>query len=467
MVETKSTDRLEFLAQKFDVFETEAVSLDAKLAELKANEYHINSLVNNDSVLALICTKEINENIKTYVSVSLEVFSSIIAADPTGNKSCVQWMLNVFTRLLLKGEFENAKRFVIEDLPLANEYIKIFEGNKRKKKFKDFCSASYLNKHIQDPTDINQYKSLSQLFDAVDPFIVKNPTEMESLLQRFVDMKEAIMPIKDRKFTLFIPLSLAASVAFNGYANWCTTRPGNTMFKRYTSDKRPDGKDSNLYIIINNKFFTEESNEMYQIHFETNQIKDRTNGSNVNIFESVISQSESLSNYFYDELMGMAKLVKTGLESNRYLDYLIKFGFCESLFEFIDADSPIIKFLGNENKREIPRLPDMSKFKSLDQLMLIEVKLSELHPSIGKLESLEMLILTNNNLKALPSEIGNLKMLTFLNITGNKIEFIPDEIKYLDKSNGGQLLRIAMKKEEIGEENYKKLKRLLPTTLLS
>ena len=90
MVETKSTDRLEFLAQKFDVFETEAVSLDAKLAELKANEYHINSLVNNDSVLALICTKEINENIKTYVSVSLEVFSSIIAADPTGNKSCVQ-----------------------------------------------------------------------------------------------------------------------------------------------------------------------------------------------------------------------------------------------------------------------------------------------------------------------------------------------------------------------------------------
>ena len=462
----KATDRLEFLAQKFDVFETEQASLDAKLAELKIDNYQVKILA-FDSVLALIYTKDINGNIKTCVSVSLDVFSSIIAADPTGNKYCVQWMLNVFTRFLSKGEFDNAKRFVTEDLPLANEYIRIFENNKRKKKFKDFCSASYLNKHIQDPTDINQYKSLSQLFDAVDPFIVKNPTEMESLLMRFVNMGEAIIPVKDRKFTLFIPLSLAASVAFNGYANWCTTRLGNGMFKTYTSNKRPDGKDSNLYIIINNKFFTEESKEMYQIHFETNQIKDRSNGSNVNIFESVFSQSESLSNYFYEELIVMAKLVKTGLEANKYLDILIKFGFCESLFEIIDADSPVIKFLDPDKKIEIPRLPDMSKFKLLDQLILVEVKLSELHPSIGKLDSLAMLVLTNNKLKTLPSEIGNLKNLIFLNITGNNIEFIPEEIKYLDKSNGGQLLRLAIKKDEIGEENYNKIKRLLPTTLIS
>ena len=467
MVETKSIDRLEFLAQKFDVFETDKESLDAKISGLKSNGYFIIPLTHDEKVLALIYTKDINDNIKKYVSVSLEVFSEIISADPSVNKSFVQWMLNIFTKFLLNGKYDNATRFVIEDLPLANEYIKIFEGNKRKNKFKEFCAASYLNKHVQDPTDINQYKSLSQLFDAVDPFIKKNPSEMESLLMRFVNMNQAIIATKDRKFTLFIPLSLEACVAFNGYANWCTTRPGNGMFKSYTSNKRPDGKDSKLYIIINNKFFNNESNELYQIHFETNQIKDRTNSSNVDIFESVISQSESLSNYFYDELMGMAKLVKNGLENNKYLDYLIKFGFCESLFEFIDGNSPVIKFLGNSGKMEIPRLPDMSKFTSLDQLMLIEVKLSELHPSIGKLESLEMLILTNNRLKSLPSEIGNLKNLTFLNITGNKIEYIPEEIKYLDKSNGGQLLRIAMKKDEIGEENYKKLKRLLPTTLLS
>ena len=468
MVENKATDRLEFLAQKFNVFETEKDSYAEKIGEIEATGYVITyRLQNKKDILALVCKKEVNDKVKTHVCVSFDVFSSIIAADPTLNKSCVQWMLTVFTRNILKGEYDVAKRFVIEDLPLANEYIKIFEANKRKQRFKEFAASSYVIKHIVDSTDINQYKSLSQLFDAVDPFIEKNPSEMESMLNRFVSMGQGLIPVRDRKFTLFIPLRLNASVAFNGFANWCTTRPNNSMFDRYTNDLKPNGKKSNLYIIINNKFFTDESKEIYQIHFETNQIKDRTNSQNVSIFENVISQSESLANFFHEELMTMAKEVKSGLENNKYLDFLIRFGFCESLFEFIDETTPMIRFISSETGKikEIPRLPNMSKFKSMDQLILIGVKLTELHPSVCGLENLEMLTLTNNNLKSLPSEIGKLKNLMFLNITGNKIEHIPDEIRNLDKSNGGMLLRVAAKSNEIGEENYNKLKRLLPTAV--
>jgi len=88
--------------------------------------------------------------------------------------------------------------------------------------------------------------------------------------------------------------------------------------------------------------------KLYQIHFESNQIKNKSNGSNVSIFEQVLSESEGVTNYFKEELMGMAKDFKKGLENNRYLDYLIQFGFAESLFEMLDADTPDYKIYENK-----------------------------------------------------------------------------------------------------------------------
>jgi Leucine-rich repeat (LRR) protein len=117
--------------------------------------------------------------------------------------------------------------------------------------------------------------------------------------------------------------------------------------------------------------------------------------------------------------------------------------------------------------REIPKLPDISKFKMLDQLIITSAKMVELHPSIGKLTNLELLVLPNNRLKSLPKEIGMLKNLTFLNIIGNPIKEIPNEIAYLDKSNGGSLYRLGVVAEDIGEENFRKLKELLPTTKIN
>ena len=41
------------------------------------------------------------------------------------------------------------------------------------------------------------------------------------------------------------------------------------------------------------------------------------------------------------------------------------------------------------------------------------------------------------------------------------------EIKYLDKTNGGSLYRIVVDRDAIGDNNYNKLKQLLPTTNFS
>jgi hypothetical protein len=469
MVENKKNivkDRLAFLAEKFDVFETEDTKyVDAKIKKLKDNEFEVNGIGPSDELLCLLSYKKVDNRIQKQISISFDVFTDIIEADPTPNKSCVQWMLNVFTKLVKSGgaNTQVAIRFVVEDLPQASSYITLFESNKRKKRFKDFCNSSHILKHITDPTDINQYTSLAQLFDAVDPFIERKPSEVESMMERFINLGQAEIPVRDRKFTLFIPKVRDANVIFDKFANWCTAKPENGMFESYTeNNKKPNGDKSKIYIIINNKFFENESNEIYQIHFETGQIKDRHNSQNVSIFENVINQSEGLSSFFHDELMEMAKMVSTGLDNNKYLDFLIKFGFCESLFELLDEKTPVIRFM----TREIPRMPDISKFKSVDQLIITNAGMVELHSSIGSLKNLEMLVLSENKIKALPKEIGDLNNLTFLNIIGNPITEFPDEISKLDKSNGGSLFRLAVKKEQIGERNYERLKKLLPSVKL-
>jgi hypothetical protein len=469
MKENSITDRIVFLAEMFDVFECDDDKVvELKLAEFNNDGYLTEVISNGSGILAIVSKKDNNkERMLKKISVCSEVFSEMIAADPTENKIYLQWMLNLFTRLL-KSDKENQKdvaiRFVSEDLPQANKYLTLFEDNKRKRKFKDLCLASYSLKGITDPTNINQYKSLSQLFDAVDPFIEKDSSAIERTLQKFVNAGQALIPVKDRKFTLFIPKTTEASVVFANFANWCTAREGNSMFKSYTENHRkPDGKKSNIYIVIPNSFFEGKTKELFQIHFETNQLKDRQNGQNVSIFENVISESEGLANYFHDELLAMAKEYKGGIDSNKYLDYLMQFGFAESLFELLDDKLPTIRFMS----KEIRKLPNINKFTKLDQLIITNAKLGEIHPSIGNLNSLNMLALTNNLLTTLPKEIGYLKNLEFLNIKGNKYIDIPEEISMLDKSNGGSLFRIVVDEQDLGEEKYKRLKELLPTTNFS
>jgi hypothetical protein len=471
---TNIKDRLTFLAELFDVFECDEESkdvLDGKMKSLVEDGYYPTLITSSSNDVLGILSEKINDKQRKVkkVSVCSSVYADMISADPTDNKMYIQWMLNLFVRLIkdnddkLKGNYQMAIRLVMEDLPQANKYLTIFEDNKRKRKFKELCKGSYILKDVTDPTDINQYKSLSQLFDAVDPFIEKTPSVLEKTLLKFVEIGQAAIPVKDRKFTLFIPKTTEANVAFDNFANWCTARKGNGMFKNYTENyRKPNGDKSDIYIIVPNQFFEGKTSEVFQIHFETNQLKDRHNGQNVSIFENVLMESEGLANFFYEELIGMAKQHKKGIENNHYLDFLIKFGFAESLFELIDNSTPTIRFM----TREIPRLPDISKFINLDQLIICNAKMVELHSSIGKLKNLEMLVLTENKISSLPKEIGNLNKLTFLNLVGNPITEFPDEIKYLDKSNGGSLHRIAVKESDIGSKNYQKLKELLPTTLI-
>jgi len=457
------TERLKFLLNKFDVFDETRV--ESKVKKLNDSGYDVsNILSDSDDCLALVSTMDDNGKIKTNISISKSVFDMMVDSDPAPNKMYTQWMLNTFHRLLKTGKNIDAIRFAAEDLPLASEYLIIFESNKRKQKFKNLCSGSFVLKDLTDPTDINQYKSLSQLFDAVDPFIPRDISAVEGLLYRFVDSGQAIIGVRDRKFTVYIPLTRDASVVFDSFANWCTCKEGNGMFQHYTTNyKTPRGRKSNIYIVINNEFFNGVLNDdtLFQIHFESSQIKNRKNThSNVGVYDS-LSTSENVLNYFHDELIELSREYKT-INNNLYLNNLIKFGFSDSLFEIIEETTPLIIF----KDKEVPKMGDVSKFTNLQTFEMNNTKLVSIHPSVCALKNLEIMVIRDNRITTIPTEIGNLKSLIFLNILGNKITDIPDTIKYLDKSNGGKLHRLAVSQKDIGVENYEKLKRLLPNTII-
>jgi len=456
-------DRLKFLINKFDILDDS--KLDSKIKSLVDSDFSVSKIESDGGDFLAIVYYPNNGKQKTNVSISKYVFDLMVESDPAANKMYTQWMLEVFRRLLKSGKYTDAIRFAVEDLPMASEYLVIFESNKRKDKFKKLCSSSFILKDLSDPTDINQYKSLTQLFDAVDPFIERDTSNIERLLYRFVESGQAEIGVRDRKFTVYIPLTRDASVVFDSFANWCTCKTGNGMFNHYTTNyKTPRGRKSRIYVVINNEFFNGALNDntLFQIHFESNQIKDRKNTqSNVGIYDH-LSISENVLNYFHDELVELSKEYKT-LSKNLYLDNLIKFGFSDSLFEIIEETTPLIVF----KDKEVPKMGDVSRFKNLQTFEMNNTKLVNIHPSLCNLSNLEIMVVRDNKITQLPKEIGNLKNLVFLNILGNKIVEIPDTIKYLDKSNGGNLHKLAVCSDDIGLENYEKLKRLLPSTILS
>jgi hypothetical protein len=474
--------RLEYLADEYNVFMGEEFSdiitnLENEGYEVtKIQSEHFNPITHEKEEVTIAVryskliktvvntqTNQEEKRMKVWVKVHEDVFASMIAADPTSNKVYLQWMLTLLIRLIKDGRIEDATRFASEDLPQANQYLELFEANKRKKMFKELSLSNYALQGINDPTNINQYKSLSQLFDSVDPFIEREASDLERAMKQFVDAGHAEMPVRDRNFTLFIPLTRDANVLFDKFASWCTAKVDNGMFTSYTNYSTPLSDKSKIYIIINNKFFTGESNELYQLHFESKQLRDRTNGDNLNIYDTVISNSQALGNYFYEELTPLAKAHTGSLKDNSYVDYLIQFGFTDILFDMEDSDTPTLKF----SDKAIPTLPNLSRFKNVRMIYFGNISLHVLTPTICALPKLSILSIPKNKLTSLPKEIGKCKGMLFCNLLGNKLKNIPDEIGELDKTRGGSLIRISVLKKDIGEDNYNKLKRLLPSVLLT
>jgi len=411
----------------------------------------------NDSVIAYYAERYRNaksSKIIKKVSVEVNILGRMIAADPTNNKQFVQWMLKVFTNMIKHGDDHDAMRFACEDLPMAKEYLEIFEANKRKQTFVKFCKSNFNLNHIQDYTNINQYNSLTELFDSVDPYIERDVSGLKSAMQRFVNMGDAEIMFKDRDYMVYIPKTVHAACVFHKFTNWCTAVPNNGMFKSYTKDNpRPKKKPSVIYDIIPTAVFEGTSEELYQLHFETGQFMNRrdnrTNG------EELFNQSAGLRGYFAGELHKLLDDTKAVFHSNnQYIQWIYKFKIGYLIFDLLDYGISNLRF----RDKDLLKIPDsINKFKHIKQLSITGCKLGEIHSNIGELVNMQVLSLNRNSITTLPDSVANLQQLRFLSLNNNPMTTLPKAISSLDVANGGKLTRIATNNSKLVKEIEKYL----------
>jgi hypothetical protein len=467
--------RIEFLAKRFQVFDQEDMDLIFSEGKIDDDGLEVMTVYDiadtGENILNAMYTLNHNKtndagfNLISSVRVYEEAFINVVQADPTEHKEYVQWMLTTFVRFIKNNDFASAIRFINEDLWLASEYLEIFHAERHKAKFKTICAGNKAFMEIKDPSNINQYRDLSQLFDAVDPYIMKNPSKLEKDIRISARVGDGVIEYEDRKVLVFIPKTIKASRLFAKYTNWCTTT-SKPQFESYPNQLTSKKTKSKLYIIMPKTFLLKEEDEnrtkeLYQLHFESGQHMDRSDRS-ITDMNSLIKGNVGLSDYFYDLLLDFARSNHKNYQHNKYVTALKKFRFVDIIFEVMPPDVEKIQMNG-ENLGDMPKI---GKFKKLTSLFLLNCTCT-LHPSIGELKSLGYLSLPNNGLKRLPSSIGRLKNLTVINVNGNNIEHIPESIKYLDKSNGGNLSYFSYGKGQLSDELVQNLKEWLPNATVN
>lgn len=188
-----------------------------------------------------------NKDVKSKDNKPLEQkdVEDIFNADPSSNKSYVNWLI-----LLFKNSDKNV---FLEDLYKATDYLTIYDRAKR---------------NIQDERSKNIFniKSLPELYDIIEPFKEDETMLMSKKQLRGDTPVEGQYEIifSDENWDVVIPKTHPASCYWGSGTQWCTAVDANpSYFNGYT-------KDGPLYI------FRHKTNLKlrYQLHFESSQFKD-------------------------------------------------------------------------------------------------------------------------------------------------------------------------------------------------
>lgn len=152
-------------------------------------------------------------------------------ADPTSNKSYTQWIVNRYKQKDIRQE----------DHPRIKTALANFD--------------KYKSKLIKK--DINQYKSVSEIEDAVEPYLDKVVSKKEEKRQQKIEGADLIH--NGPNITVHQLKTKKAACQYGRGTKWCTAARKNNMFDEYN-------KQGPLYVVTNKN-----TGKKHQFHFETDQ----------------------------------------------------------------------------------------------------------------------------------------------------------------------------------------------------
>lgn len=459
--------RLDFLKKTYSV-----ISIDSYMSFLDEDEtiqyFDIqleNDTTNNKKIIAVRTDEE------GLWRITQEAFDLFVECDPTIKKIYVQWFLNLTLRYIKLGLMDNLKRLISEDLLIIQDSLLRFDQLKKTKRFKELTKKVHSLKALKDTSDINQYSHIEQLHDAIFIFEPNNTQGLFKRLEILANNKSGEIPFEDKNFIVFTPLTLKASIEFNGIGRWCTTRPGNGMFRSYTSKLNGMGKKSKLFIIINKNidFTTSEDdteddikhrkNGIFQIHFESGQINNQTNYNDPESFlKYFLNKSYGLTVFFKEVLSTYLKGANSRGLVTYYSSALKNLDFIDVLINILPDNSPIIDI---DNVKAIGDL-EIKIFNNLKILKLTKMGLTHI-PIMTFPKSLEIISLQNNKLQEIPEILAELKNLKSLNLSYNNINTLPVFLSKMDPLNGGSLINLSLRGNPIDLKDKEKLYSLLPS----
>ncbi len=161
--------------------------------------------------------------------------------------------------------------------PIMNMYVKDkFRGFEDQNRLKDALTLFARFKQRLDKRDINQYASLHELEDAVDPH-AQELTKKEKRQQGeyHIDPDSYDVVAEDKEYVIVIPKDKKAACAFGSGTRWCTasTQGDASYFAQYN-------KEGHIYIIrtkdpnYDKDSIIATSNPVMQWHFESGQFMD-------------------------------------------------------------------------------------------------------------------------------------------------------------------------------------------------
>lgn len=207
--------------------------------------------------------------LKYYPTIPVAEFFQIITAD-TVSTNLEGEKLGMYAKWLLLRYRKN--QLLLEDLYKTYEYFPVFDRLRLSNRL--------------TVKDINKYKSLAEIYEAIKPFLEQEMEASKGELERLIKKNQAVKLYEDERFTVIHTKTHSAGVLYGRGTRWCTTSPDAQIFENYNSK----GK---LYIIID-----KERKRKYQFHFETDSFADESDKLLPITFFNHMDATEGLINFF-------------------------------------------------------------------------------------------------------------------------------------------------------------------------